>query len=152
MEDDFKKQALEIMRDGVPEISHGENGQVSITVREEDSIEVTAAKRNIQFVVDNARSAVELLAVIARENGNPKYFEAMATMLKVINDSSKQLLSIEKQRSDASVGKQEPPKKNTFIQNNNQKTTEINLTTEQIQKLTSGESTMEELVIEANGK
>lgn len=58
------------------------------------------ARQNIRELINKGSSAIEELAVVARDSQHPRAYEVMAGMLKNLTDMNKDLLELQKKKQD----------------------------------------------------
>ena len=58
------------------------------------------ARQNIRNLIDKGSSAIEELAVVARDSQHPRAYEVMAGMLKNLTDMNKDLLDLQKKKQE----------------------------------------------------
>lgn len=58
------------------------------------------ARQNIRELINKGASAIEELAVVARDSQHPRAYEVMAGMLKNLTDMNKDLLDLQKKKQD----------------------------------------------------
>ena len=58
------------------------------------------ARQNIRELINKGASAIEELAVVARDSQHPRAYEVMAGMLKNLTDMNKDLLDIQKKKQE----------------------------------------------------
>ena len=58
------------------------------------------ARQNIRGLIDKGATAIEELAVVARDSQHPRAYEVMAGMLKNLTDMNKDLLDLQKKKQE----------------------------------------------------
>lgn len=58
------------------------------------------ARQNIRELINKGASAIEELAVVARDSQHPRAYEVMAGMLKNLTDMNKDLLDLQKKKQE----------------------------------------------------
>lgn len=58
------------------------------------------ARQNIRELINKGSSAIEELAVVARDSQHPRAYEVMAGMLKNLTDMNKDLLDLQKKKQE----------------------------------------------------
>lgn len=58
------------------------------------------ARQNLKHLLKKGNSAIEELAIVARDSQHPRAYEVMAGMLKNLSDINKDLLEIQKRKQD----------------------------------------------------
>jgi hypothetical protein len=118
---------LELLKSGTPTIGatqSSDHQQISIYISPDDSEEVKDAKDNIQFVVNNAREAATFLMSLAKQTGNPRFFESVNSFLNTINGATDKLINLHRRKTEGN----DPPAGtniNGNIQNNITNVTQV---------------------------
>lgn len=58
------------------------------------------ARQNIRVLIDKGATAIEELAVVARDSQHPRAYEVMAGMLKNLAEMNKDLLDLQKKKQE----------------------------------------------------
>jgi hypothetical protein len=110
---------MDLLKNGVPEVDvDTETKAITIYVAPDDTQEVQNVKDNIQFIVNNARTAVEFLLKMGQTTGNARFFETMNSLLNTINNASGQLMNIDRKKKNTEQPDEQSAKNVTNIQNN----------------------------------
>ncbi len=72
------------------------------------------ARKNLKTILDKGNSAIEELAVVARDSQHPRAYEVLAGMMKNLADINKDLLEIQKRKQDL-TGKKSSESKDVNI-------------------------------------
>lgn len=94
----------------VPEIVEAEEKAIEISKPETKAIEVSTegdirrdykhVRRNLRELIKTGNSAIEGILQVASEGDHPRAYEVAATLIKVVADTNKDLMSLHKQIKD----------------------------------------------------
>lgn len=94
----------------VPEIVEAEETAIEISKPETKAIEVSTegdirrdykhVRRNLRELIKTGNSAIEGILQVASEGDHPRAYEVAATLIKVVADTNKDLMSLHKQIKD----------------------------------------------------
>jgi hypothetical protein len=87
-----------------------ESSAVVVAEPEKDDAEFRqdfeTSRQNILSVIQQANEAIPLAMEIAKEREDPRSFEALTSMLKLLSETSKDLLAIRKAKKDVTATEQ----------------------------------------------
>jgi len=86
-----------------------ENELIVVDTRNAVETDTDIARQNIKDLIEKGKSAVDELAVVAKDSQHPRAYEVMATLIKSMSDLNKDLLELQKRKRDLMVTKDERP-------------------------------------------
>jgi hypothetical protein len=86
-----------------------ENELIVVDTRNAVETDTDIARQNIKDLIAKGKSAVDELAVVAKDSQHPRAYEVMATLIKSMSDLNKDLLELQKRKRDLMVTKDERP-------------------------------------------
>ena len=95
---------MEQFKSGVPEVSVQAPNHIVVVINPEDNEEVQAIKQNVEFTANSIREAVATLQSLGTQSGNPRYFEAIATLLNTMNNANHSLMQVNKEKREDRQG------------------------------------------------
>jgi hypothetical protein len=100
----FDVEPIEIKED----VSLKENELIVVDTRNAVETDTDIARQNIKTLINKGLSAVDELAVVAKDSQHPRAYEVMATLIKSMSDLNKDLLEIQKRKKDLLVTNDKP--------------------------------------------
>ena len=79
------------------------NEVLVVDTRNAVETDTDVARENIKELIQKGHTAVDELAVIARDSQHPRAYEVMATLIKNMSDLNKDLLELQKRKKDLLV-------------------------------------------------
>jgi hypothetical protein len=86
-----------------------ENELIVVDTRNAVETDTDIARQNIKDLIEKGKSAVDELAVVAKDSQHPRAYEVMATLIKNMSDLNKDLLELQKRKKDLLVTNDNKP-------------------------------------------
>jgi hypothetical protein len=86
-----------------------ENELIVVDTRNAVETDTDIARENIKDLIAKGKTAVDELAVVAKDSQHPRAYEVMATLIKNMSDLNKDLLEIQKRKKDLLVTNDNKP-------------------------------------------
>jgi hypothetical protein len=86
-----------------------ENELIVVDTRNAVETDTDIARENIKDLIAKGKTAVDELAVVAKDSQHPRAYEVMATLIKNMGDLNKDLLEIQKRKKDLLVTNDNKP-------------------------------------------
>jgi hypothetical protein len=86
-----------------------ENELIIVDTRNAVETDTDIARENIKDLIAKGKTAVDELAVVAKDSQHPRAYEVMATLIKNMGDLNKDLLEIQKRKKDLLVTNDNKP-------------------------------------------
>lgn len=101
---EHSNELMEMLKSGVPKVvsNVADLPSVTIAISPDDSDETKAVKKNIEFTTNSVQTAVNHLQSLGEQTGNPRFFEAIATLLNTLNGANNQLMKIAEKKAESS--------------------------------------------------
>jgi hypothetical protein len=86
-----------------------ENELIVVDTRNAVETDTDIARQNIKDLIAKGKTAVDELAVVAKDSQHPRAYEVMATLIKNMSDLNKDLLELQKRKKDLLVTNDNKP-------------------------------------------
>jgi len=86
-----------------------ENELIVVDTRNAVETDTDIARQNIKDLITKGKTAVDELAVVAKDSQHPRAYEVMATLIKNMSDLNKDLLELQKRKKDLLVTNDNKP-------------------------------------------
>lgn len=97
-----------------------------VVISDDDSSEVESVKRNIEFSINSAQDVILTLKTLLKSSGNPRFAEAIATLINTMNAANSVLMKINQDKT--SEKKNETKQQASTINNTVNNTTVVSST------------------------